>query len=196
MIRSFYYISLKLCITEQVIKINYTILYNLLDNYFFGPCHHNRAKPAYETVHHHMHAILEDGLRSSVIRLRLSFSVLDADCWRRRRNIGPVQYVGGREADEHPCAHCFPQPVVSETITNTSKQPYFTSIGRETDRECGYIRHSWLATRPADYLRCVTAELLHPDRASHRQRSVHTRRQGQCAPSIVLSLPFVRNDFI
>ena len=42
----------------------------------------------------------------------------------------------------------------------------------------------------------VIAELLHPDRASHRQRSVHTRRQGQCAPSIVLSLPFAHNEFI
>jgi hypothetical protein len=27
-------------------------------------------------------------------------------------------------------------------------------------------------------LRRVTAELLHLDRASHRQRTVHTRRQG------------------
>ena len=77
----------------------------------------------------------------------------------------------------HACAHCFPQPVVSRTITNTSKQPYFTSVGRETDRECGYIRHTWLATRPADYLLRVTAELRHRDRASHRQRSIHTRRQ-------------------
>ena len=29
-----------------------------------------------------------------------------------------------------------------------------------------------VATRLTDYLRRVTAELLHPDRASHRQRSV------------------------
>ena len=176
---------MKLFITEYVIKINYTILYKLLDNYIFGSCHHNRAKPAYETVHHHIHAILQDGRRSSVWRLRLSFSVLEADCWRRRRHIGPVQYVDGKEADEHPSAHCISQPVVSRTITNTSKQPYFTIVGRETVRECGYIRHSWLATKTADYLRRATAELLHPDRASHRQCSVHTRRQGQCAPSIV-----------
>ena len=33
-------------------------------------------------------------------------------------------------------------------------------------------------TGPADYLQRVTAELLHPDRVSHRQLSVHTRRQG------------------
>ena len=178
---------MKLFITEHVIKINYAILYKLLDSYIFGSCHHNRAKPAYETVHHHMHAILQDGLRSSVWRLRLSFSVWDADCWRRRRHIGPVQYVGGsREADEHSCALCFPQPVDSRTITNTSKQPYFSIVGRETYRVCGFIRHNWLATTPADYLRLVTAELLHPDRTSHRQRSVHTRRQGQCAPSIGL----------
>ena len=122
-------------------------------------------------------AILQDGRRSSVWRLRLSFSVWDADCWRRRRQIGPVQYVGSREAGEHLCAHCFPQPVVSRTITNTSKQRYFTSVGRETDREYGYIRHRWLPTRPADYLRRVTAELLYPDRVSYRQRSVLTRRQ-------------------
>ena len=64
---------MKLFITEYVIKINYTILYKLLDNYIFGSCHHNRANPAYETVHHHIHAILEDGRRSSVWRLRLSF---------------------------------------------------------------------------------------------------------------------------
>ena len=131
----------------------------------FGSCHHNRAKPAHETVHHHIHAILQDGLQSSVRRLRLSFSVWDADYCRRRRHTGPVQYADGREADEYPCAHCFPQPVVLRTITYTSKQPYCTSVGRETDRECGYIRHSWLATRPADYLRRVTTELLHPDRA-------------------------------
>ena len=36
----------------------------------FGSGHHNRAKPAYETVHHLIHAILQDGLRSSVWRLR------------------------------------------------------------------------------------------------------------------------------
>ena len=124
---------------------------------------------------------------STIFRVAIEtfFFVLDAAFWRRRRHIGPVQCVVGREADGHPCAHCFPQPVVSRTITTTSKQPYFTSVGRETDRECGYIRHSWLATKTADYLRRVTAELLHPDRASHRQRSVHARRQGQCAPSIV-----------
>ena len=63
-------------------KKNYTILYKLLDNNnFVGSYHHNRAKQAYETVHHHMHAILQDGRRSSVWRLRLlSFSVWDADC--------------------------------------------------------------------------------------------------------------------
>ena len=108
----------KLFITEQVIKINYTILYKLLYHLIFRSCHHDRAKRAYETVHHHIHAILQDSLPSSVWRLRLSFSVLYADCWRWRRHIGPVQYVGGREADEHPCAHSFPQPFVSRTITN------------------------------------------------------------------------------
>jgi hypothetical protein len=91
---------------------------------------------------------------------------------------GPVQYIDGREADEHSFAHCFPQPVVLRTITYTSMQPHCTSVGRETDRECGYIRHCWLATRPAGYLRRVTAELLHLDRASHRQRCVYTRLQG------------------
>ena len=84
----------------------------------FCSCHHNRAKPAYETVHHHIHATLQDCLRSSLWRFIVSFSVWDADCWRRRHHIGPVQYVGGREADEHPCAHSFPQPFVSRTITN------------------------------------------------------------------------------
>ena len=78
--RSLYYISLKLFIIEQLIKINYTILYKLLDNNnLFGS--YNRAKQAYETVHHHMHAILQDSRRSSVWRLRLlSFSVWDAVC--------------------------------------------------------------------------------------------------------------------
>ena len=123
----------------------------------------------------------------------LSFSVVDADCSRRRRHIGPVQYVDGREADEHPWSDCFPQPVVSRTITNTSKQPCCTSIGQETDRECGYIRHNWLATRPADCLRRVTTELLHPGRASHRQRSVHARRQGHVCS---LDSPLAHNEFV
>jgi len=141
-----------------------------------GCGHNNRAKQAYETVRHDIHAILRDGVRSSVRRLRLSFSVWDAECGRRRRNFRPVQCVGSREADEHLRAHCFSQPIVSRTITNTSKQPYFTSVARETDRQCGYIRRCWLATRPADYWRRVTAELFHTDRASHHIGSaVYTR---------------------
>jgi hypothetical protein len=59
---------------------NYTILDELLENFMFGSCHHNQAKPAYETIHYHIHEILQDGPRSSVWRLRLSFSVWDTDC--------------------------------------------------------------------------------------------------------------------
>jgi hypothetical protein len=102
----------------------------------FGSCHHNRAKPAYETVHHHIHAILQHRRRSCVRRLRLSFTVWVADCRRRGGHIGPVQYVGGsREADEHSCALCFPQPVDSRTITNTSKQHIF-QLSDEKRIEC------------------------------------------------------------
>ena len=44
--------------------------------------------------------------------------------------------------------------------------------------------------RPADYLRRVTAELLHPDRVSHRQCSVHTRRQGHvCSFDRLITTP-------
>jgi hypothetical protein len=46
----------------------------------FGSCHHNQAKPAYETVHYHIHEILQDGLRSSVWRLRpFRFGMIDDD---------------------------------------------------------------------------------------------------------------------
>ena len=87
-------------------------------------------------------------------------------------------------------AHCSPQPVVSMTITNTSRHTYCTIVWRETDRECVYIRHSWLATRSADYLRRVTAELLHPDSAPHRQRGVHARRQGHvCSLDRLITSP-------
>ena len=58
-------------------------------------------------------------------------------------------------------AHCFPQPVGSRTIMDISKQPCITSVGRETDREWGYICHSWLATRPADYVLKKNKVLLH-----------------------------------
>ena len=61
-------------------KKTYTILDELLDNFMFGSCHHNQAKPAYETIHYHIYEILQDGPRSSVLRLRLSFSVWDTDC--------------------------------------------------------------------------------------------------------------------
>ena len=62
------------------LKKTYTILDELLDNFMFGSCHHNQAKPAYETIHYHIYEILQDGPRSSVWRLRLSFSVWDTDC--------------------------------------------------------------------------------------------------------------------
>ena len=73
---------------------------------------------------------------------RFGMQIVDDEDATSDQDIGP-DHVGGREADKDPCTLCFPQPFVSRTITNTSKHPHFTSIGRETDRECGYIRHSW-----------------------------------------------------
>ena len=67
-------------------------------------------------------------------RIRLSVSLWDVEYWRWRRHIGKVQYVGRSEADEHDSANCFPQSVVSRKITNTSKHPYYTSVGRQKDR--------------------------------------------------------------
>ena len=144
---------MKLFITEQAIKIKYTILYKLLYHLIFRSCLHNRTKPTYETVHHHIHAILQDGLRSSygekyfLFRFRMQI-VDDEDATSDQFSMSVV----GKSIGDHTCAHCFPQPVVSSTITNTSKQPYFKSVGQETDRECSYILHSWLATRRTDYL--------------------------------------------
>ena len=113
-------------------------------------------------------AYIQGGLRSSVWRLRLSF------------RFG-IQIVGDEDATMQFSMSVVGQPMntlapivsrsqsVSRTITNTSKQPYFTTVGRETDRQCGCIQHSWLATNPADYLRRVALKSLHTDRASHRQ---------------------------
>ena len=59
-------------------------------------------------------------------------------------------------------------PIVSriqlfeDTMTNTSKRPWFTRDGREKDHECSKVLHSWLATSCANDWGCVTAELLHP----------------------------------
>ena len=151
---------------------------------FVGSFHHNgakAAKPAYETVHHHVHAILQDDLRSSVWRLRLSFSVLDADCCRRRRHIGPVQCVGGREADEHPCAHYFRQPVVSRTITNTSKQP--------DEKQIESVAISVIAGwRQGPLTICDVSQRNYFTPTEHLTGSaVYTRDDSDtCAPSIVL----------
>ena len=176
----------KLFTTEHVIKINYTILYKLLYHLIFRSCHRNCAKRAYETVHHRIHAILQDSLRSSVWRLRLSFSVLYADCWRWRRHIGPVQYVGGREADEHSCAHCSPQPVVSMTITNTSRHTYCKlSDEKQFESVSTSVIAGW---RQGPLTICDVSQRNYFTPTEHHIGSaVYTRDdRDTCAPSIVL----------
>ena len=140
----------------------------------FGCYHHNRAKQAYKTVHHHIHATLQDGLRSSLWRLRLSFSAWDADCWRRRRHIGPVTMsVVGKPMNTLA-------PIVSRSQlfqgqSRTLLSSHILQVSDEKQIESVAVS---VTAGPANYIRRVTAELFHPDRASHRQRSVHTRRQG------------------
>ena len=111
---------------------------------------------------------------------RFGMQIVDDEDATSDQDIGP-DHVGGREADEHPCALCFPQPFVSRTITNTSKQPH--------EKQIESVAVS-VIDGPADYLRHVTAELLHPDIVSHRQLSVHTRRQGHvCSLNRLITPP-------